>query len=105
MIGKRNVSVCSGHELANALYVLSLKNALTCSYESTIGIEPCKANAFLVTVTGEAMVAFAIDGHLDRHVMTEFLSFLRTFGIRDSLVSLGENTTTRKSFLIQPSYN
>ncbi len=80
-------------------------SALTCSYECTIGIEPCKANAFLVTVTGEAMVAFAIDGHFDRHVMIEFLSILRTFGIRDSLVSLGEKTTTREGFLIKLCYN
>ncbi len=58
----------------------------TNSYECTFVIESLKANAFLVTVTREVMVAFAIERHFDRQVITECL------GIRNSLVSLREKT-------------
>ncbi len=68
----------------------------TNSYECTNLIEPFKASAFLPTVTGDAMVAFAIGRHFDRQVMTECPPILRTFGIRDSLVLLREKTSTIK---------
>ncbi len=38
----------------------------TNSYECTILIEPFKASAFLAIVTGDAMVASAIDHHFGR---------------------------------------
>ncbi len=68
----------------------------TNSYECTILIEPFKMSAFLVTVIGGAMVAFATDHHFDRHVMTECPPILQMFGIRDSFVSLTERTSTIK---------
>ncbi len=82
------------------------ENLTTCSVsttklcECTTLIKPFKTSAFLVTVTGVAMVAFAIDRHFDRQVMTECPPILRTFGIRDSLVSIREKTST-----IKPSHN
>ncbi len=67
------------------------------SYECTILTETFKPSAFLATVTGDTMVAFATDHHFDRQVMTgECSPILRTFRIRDSLVSLRENTSTIK---------
>ncbi len=45
------------------------------------------------------------DRHFDRHMMAKFLPALRTFGIRESLVSLRGKTSTREGFPITPSYN
>ncbi len=45
---------------------LTASVSTTNSYECTIVIEPLKASAFLVTVTGEAMMAFAIERQFDR---------------------------------------
>ncbi len=42
--------------------------AITNPYECTTVIEPFEASAFLVTVTGEARAAFAIDRHFARQV-------------------------------------
>ncbi len=77
----------------------------TNSYECTILIEPFKASAFLAIVTGDAMVASAIDRHFDRQVITECLPTLRTFGIRDSLVPLRGKTSTREGFPLKLCHN
>ncbi len=77
----------------------------TNSYECTILIEPFNASAFLETVTGDAMMAFGIDHHFDRQVMTESLPILQTYGIRDSLVSLREKTSTREGFPLKLCHN
>ncbi len=87
------------------------ENLTTCSvsttnsFECTIHIEPFNASTFLATVKGDAVVAFAFDRHFDRQVMAECLPIYRIFGIRDSLVSLREKTSTRERFPIKPSHN
>ncbi len=77
----------------------------TNSCECTILIEQFKASVSLATVTGDEMVAFAIDRHFDRQVMTECIPTLQTFGMRDSLVSLREKTSTREGLPIKPFPN
>ncbi len=51
------------------------------------------------------MVAFAKDRHFDRQLMSACLPIPRTFGIRDSFVSLREKTSTREGFPIKASHN
>ncbi len=51
------------------------------------------------------MVAFAIERHFDRQVITECLPILRTFGSRNSLVSLRKKTCAREGFPIKPFHN
>ncbi len=65
------------------------------SYECTTVFKPFEANTFIVTVTEKAMVAFAKDRHFYRQLMTECLLIPRTFGIRDSIVSVREKTSAR----------
>ncbi len=68
MSGKRNVSVCRGHELANALYVRMAVNPLWSGLGNTHGFEPdgkAKSNLHLLLIMHQLSMPFKCEDNND----------------------------------------